>query len=89
MSDAHLKSEFRKACAVALADGLDLEQVYEGQDPEFMYDMVSKEVLYCMTVYTRHWSSGRAVLRSRGAQALVQHMQKVWDRAKVGIKHAQ
>ena len=27
--------EFQKACDVALDDGLDLEQTYEDQDPEF------------------------------------------------------
>jgi hypothetical protein len=33
--DLTLKSEFQKACDIALADGLDLEQVYEDQDPSF------------------------------------------------------
>ena len=35
MKDNSLKSEFRKACTIALADGLDLEQVYEETDPDF------------------------------------------------------
>jgi hypothetical protein len=35
VADERLKTEFRKACDVSLADGLDLEQVYEDQDPEF------------------------------------------------------
>jgi hypothetical protein len=30
-----LKSEFRKVCDVALEEGLDLEQIYEDQDPGF------------------------------------------------------
>jgi hypothetical protein len=33
--DLMLKSEFQKACDIILADGLDLEQVYEDQDPSF------------------------------------------------------
>ena len=33
--DETLKMEFQKACDVALDDVLDLEQVYEDQDPEF------------------------------------------------------
>ena len=33
--DEVLKTEFQKACDVALDDGLDLEQVYEDQDPGF------------------------------------------------------
>jgi hypothetical protein len=35
VNDEILKIEFRRARDVALADGLDLEQVYEDQDPEF------------------------------------------------------
>lgn len=35
LRDQTLKTEFRKACEIALADGLDLEQVYEDQDPDF------------------------------------------------------
>ncbi|OZJ01562.1 hypothetical protein BZG36_05503 [Bifiguratus adelaidae] len=35
VNDEILKAEFRKARDVALADGLDLEQVYEDQDPDF------------------------------------------------------
>jgi hypothetical protein len=35
VSDEILKAEFQRACDVALEDGLDLEQVYEDQDPEF------------------------------------------------------
>lgn len=30
-----LKAEFQRACDIALADGLDLERVYEDRDPEF------------------------------------------------------
>lgn len=30
-----LKADFRKACEVAIAHGLDLEQVYEDQNPDF------------------------------------------------------
>ncbi|KAF2820762.1 hypothetical protein CC86DRAFT_303961, partial [Ophiobolus disseminans] len=33
--DELLKDEFRKACVATLEDGLDLEQVYEDQDPGF------------------------------------------------------
>jgi hypothetical protein len=33
--DDALKEEFQKACDAALEDGLDLEQVYEDQDPGF------------------------------------------------------
>jgi hypothetical protein len=33
--DDALKEEFQKACAATLGDGLDLEQVYEDQDPNF------------------------------------------------------
>lgn len=33
--DETLKAEFRKAYEVTLQDGLDLEQVYEDQDPGF------------------------------------------------------
>jgi hypothetical protein len=33
--DEALKEEFRKACNATLEDGLDLEQVYEDQDPAF------------------------------------------------------
>jgi hypothetical protein len=33
--DEALKDEFRKACVATLEDGLDLEQVYEDQDPSF------------------------------------------------------
>jgi hypothetical protein len=35
VGDETLKAEFRKACDVALEDGLDLEQVYVDQDPDF------------------------------------------------------
>ena len=35
MRKDNLKSEFRRAGALALADGLDLEQIYEEQDPDF------------------------------------------------------
>jgi hypothetical protein len=35
VEDEALKDEFRKACAATLEDGLDLEQVYEDQDPSF------------------------------------------------------
>jgi hypothetical protein len=33
--DDALKGEFQKACDATLEDGLDLEQVYEDQDPGF------------------------------------------------------
>jgi hypothetical protein len=33
-----LKAEFQKACDVALADGLDLEQIHKDQDPRFFTD---------------------------------------------------
>jgi hypothetical protein len=36
--DPILKAEFQKACDVALADGLDLEQIHEDQDPGFFTD---------------------------------------------------
>lgn len=35
VGDEALKAEFAEACEVALQDGLDLEQVYEDQDPGF------------------------------------------------------
>lgn len=35
VTDDNLKAAFRQACDVALEDGLDLEQVYKDQDPEF------------------------------------------------------
>lgn len=35
VADEVLKDEFRKACVATLEDGLDLEQVYEDQDPGF------------------------------------------------------
>ena len=38
VDDEILKVEFRKACDVTLADGLDLEQVHEDQDPDFFID---------------------------------------------------
>jgi hypothetical protein len=37
VNDDILKVEFRKACDVTLADGLDLEQVYEDRDPTFFH----------------------------------------------------
>jgi hypothetical protein len=36
--DHMLKAEFQKACAMALADGLDLEQIHKDQDPSFFID---------------------------------------------------
>ncbi|KAM0157264.1 hypothetical protein ACHAPG_004758 [Botrytis cinerea] len=38
VNDDILKAEFRKACDITLADGLDLEQVYEDRDPTFFID---------------------------------------------------
>jgi hypothetical protein len=38
VGDYILKAEFQKACDVALADGLDLEQIYKDQDPSFFID---------------------------------------------------
>ncbi|KAM3064619.1 hypothetical protein ACMFMF_011893 [Clarireedia jacksonii] len=38
VNDDILKVEFRKACDITLADGLDLEQVYEDRDPAFFID---------------------------------------------------
>lgn len=35
VGDEGLKTEFRKACSVALDDGLDLEQIDEDRDPEY------------------------------------------------------
>jgi hypothetical protein len=35
VTDEPLKADFRKACDVALSNGLDLEQIYKDQDPEF------------------------------------------------------
>jgi hypothetical protein len=34
--DESLKVEFEKACDVVLAEGLDLEQIHEDQDPDFL-----------------------------------------------------
>ncbi|KJF60892.1 uncharacterized protein CIMG_13306 [Coccidioides immitis RS] len=36
--DEILEADFQKACDVALANGLDLEQVYKYQDPEFFIE---------------------------------------------------
>lgn len=36
VTDAALKAAFRQACDVMLENGLDLEQVYKDQDPEFI-----------------------------------------------------
>jgi hypothetical protein len=33
-----LKVEFQKACDLTLADGLDLEQIREDQDPDFFIE---------------------------------------------------
>jgi hypothetical protein len=38
VGDQILKAEFQKACDVALANGLDLEQIHEDQDPSFFTD---------------------------------------------------
>ncbi|TVY71304.1 hypothetical protein LSUE1_G004473 [Lachnellula suecica] len=38
VNDEILKVEFQKACDVTLADGLDLEQVHDDQDPDFFID---------------------------------------------------
>jgi hypothetical protein len=38
VNDKILKVEFQKACDVTLADGLDLEQIYQDQDPEFFIE---------------------------------------------------
>jgi hypothetical protein len=38
VSDQMLKAEFQKVCNVALANGLDLEQIYKDQDPSFFTD---------------------------------------------------
>jgi hypothetical protein len=35
VTDEKLKADFQKACEVALENGLDLEQVYKDQDPDF------------------------------------------------------
>ncbi|KAF7588282.1 hypothetical protein BBP40_005936 [Aspergillus hancockii] len=35
VADGVLKESFQKACDVALENGLDLEQVYNDQDPDF------------------------------------------------------
>ncbi|KAJ5820548.1 hypothetical protein N7474_006139 [Penicillium riverlandense] len=35
VTDDNLKPAFRQACDVTLEDGLNLEQVYKDQDPEF------------------------------------------------------
>ncbi len=33
-----LKVEFQKACGLTLADGLNLEQIHEDQDPDFLIE---------------------------------------------------
>jgi hypothetical protein len=38
VSDVALKVEFQKACHLTLADGLDLEQIREDQDPDFFIE---------------------------------------------------
>ncbi|KAJ5731804.1 uncharacterized protein N7483_006312 [Penicillium malachiteum] len=35
VSDKNLKEQFRQACNVALANGLDLKLIYQDQDPSF------------------------------------------------------
>jgi hypothetical protein len=35
VADENLKAGFQKACNASLGDELDLEQIYEDQDPEF------------------------------------------------------
>jgi hypothetical protein len=48
MKDNTLKSEYRKGCAIALADSLDLEKVYEDQESNTqisLEDVVLKEAL--------------------------------------------
>lgn len=36
--DKFLKVEFEKACDVVLTEDLDLEQIHEDQDPDFLSD---------------------------------------------------
>lgn len=36
VQDGMLKDEFRRACDAVLMEGLDLEQVHEDRDPEFL-----------------------------------------------------
>jgi hypothetical protein len=43
ITDETWKIEFQKACDIALDDGLDLEQVYEDQDPGFFYQEEREE----------------------------------------------
>ena len=38
VGDENLKAQFREACNVALASGLDLKRIYEDQDPSFFID---------------------------------------------------
>lgn len=38
VSDRTLKARFQKACELALAEGLDLEQIDEDQNPSFFTD---------------------------------------------------
>ncbi|CAG8947723.1 unnamed protein product [Penicillium salamii] len=38
VDDENLKAQFRQACNVALANGLDLTLIYEDQDPSFFID---------------------------------------------------
>ena len=38
VGDKSLKMEYRQACGLTLADGLDLEQIFEDQDPRFYID---------------------------------------------------
>ncbi|KAJ5365325.1 hypothetical protein N7517_008211 [Penicillium concentricum] len=38
VADDHLKAQFRQACDIALANGFDLQLIYEDQDPSFFID---------------------------------------------------
>jgi len=47
VGDHMLKAEFQKACDVALADGLDLEQLHMDQDPSFFIEKGVKTGVAC------------------------------------------
>jgi hypothetical protein len=38
VANDHLKAQFRQACDIALANGLDLQLIHENQDPSFFID---------------------------------------------------
>jgi hypothetical protein len=65
VDDVTLKVEFQKACELTLADGLDLEQIYEDRDPTFFIEKGVKRGIARRFV----GDIGRWAKRSRQADA--------------------